>query len=95
MLFSKKHPQFRKPRTVPPMRPLGFQLFLGFSKEGQIVPNMSKHGAKQTLETVPTSKPKNCTTKRWTDVRTARLRTDWSARGRELKLLDKIKQSVL
>ena len=29
-----------------------------------------------------------------TDVRTARLRTDWSARGRELKLLDKIKQSA-
>ena len=29
------------------------------------------------------------------DVRIARLRTDWSERGRELKLLDKIKQSVV
>ena len=28
-------------------------------------------------------------------VRIARLRTDWSARGRELKVLDKIKQSVV
>ena len=29
------------------------------------------------------------------DIRIARLRTDWSARGRELNLLDKIKQSVV
>ena len=29
------------------------------------------------------------------DFRIARLRTDWSARGRELNLLDKIKQSVV
>ena len=29
------------------------------------------------------------------DVRIVRLRTDWSERGRELKLLDKIKQAVV
>ena len=29
------------------------------------------------------------------DIRIVRLRTDWSERGRELKLLDKIKQSVV
>ena len=30
-----------------------------------------------------------------TGIRIARLRADWSARGRELKQLDKIKQSVI
>ena len=29
------------------------------------------------------------------DIHIARLRTDWSERGRELKLLDKIKQSAV
>ena len=30
-----------------------------------------------------------------TSIRIARLRTDWSARGRELHWLDKLKQSVI
>ena len=53
MLESIKHPNLRKPQTVPPMCPPGFSINSEKPNNAQLTPNMGKHSAKREPGAVP------------------------------------------